>query len=149
MGSDVPSALLERTLRTNAYRACIESGVQCQIGGKPAIPPNTLFSDFWFRSGTTKPIEKKGEQRELTVGLIQFSLHEPLDYDHSRAVQIAKAIAQAFTRKKWPVPPRGYVLTHRLGHVTLPRMQNRKQVIVVDGSFEFLHPAPAPILFAL
>jgi hypothetical protein len=138
---DDPNAL-ECVLSENAHRVCIENGLLIQIAGKPSIPPNTLFSEFWFRTGTPKQIEKDGERWESIPGILQFTLYEPQGHDHDRVIQIAEAIVQGFGKKNWSVPTEGFVTTERMAHVTLPGLLARKWVIVVvDGGFDYVHPA--------
>ena len=140
-GSDRLTAL-KRVLGENAVRVCQDHGLLCRIAGKPAIPSNALYSDFWFRLGITKQIEKKGERLEVTVALIQFALYEPADYDDKLTMKIAKHVIRAFTRKEWAVLPDSRIVTHKMGISVLTKAPPRNRaVVIVDGSFEYIGPA--------
>jgi hypothetical protein len=133
---------LARVLHTRAREVSASIGLKCHIAGKFAIPPNVLFSEFWFKTGTPKPVEKGGKRRESIPGILQFTLYEPRDYDHDRVIQVAEAIVQGFGKKNWSVLPDGCVTTEKMAHVTLPGLLARKwTIVVVDGGFDYVRPA--------
>lgn len=125
---------LEVTLQHNVVSITEQCGVECNIGKKRWAMPDRMFAQFWYRISRARiPFG----DLERTVGLLQFSIIEPFGSERSRTKDAANAIAKYFTRQRWTVSPNAHVVTHKMGVALLPR----SNVLIVDGSFDYIHPA--------
>lgn len=129
---------LHTALKRKARAILHSIGAPYTIGTTSPRNDYPLYIEFWYRLGSPA----QAGQRKRTPGILQFTLYAVSESYESDASRAAEIIHTTFSERRWYVWTNDYLETEELRITTLPGLKAGKQVVVVDGGFDYFGAVP-------